>query len=56
MQESEVQMHFIESIFNMSPDYGSGMLETVIVLVLFVVPTVIAIAQKNLNRHPSRAK
>ncbi len=56
LRESEVHMNFIESILNMSPDNGSGVLETVIVLVLFVVPAVIAIVRKNLNRHTCRAE
>ena len=52
--ESEVPMNFIETIFGVSPDLGSGALEAAILLVALAIPIAIAVLRTNLRRHNDR--
>jgi hypothetical protein len=47
-------MNFIESIFGVSPDLGSGALEAAMLLVALVIPIAIAVLGTNLRRHNDR--
>jgi hypothetical protein len=48
-------MHFIETIFHVAPDHGSGTLEFAIVLaVLFSAATLLALRMRQLRRRASR--
>jgi ABC-type phosphate transport system permease subunit len=46
-------MGFIERIFHLSPDNGSGMLEAAIVIVVFIVPVALALSwqRRSARRH-----
>jgi ABC-type phosphate transport system permease subunit len=47
-------MYFIERVFHLSPDHGSGVLEATILLTLFLIPIAIAIFRTSTKRHAHR--
>lgn len=48
-------MDFIERIFHLSPDHGSGVLEATILVIVFVLPIAVAVLRTSLKRHAERA-
>jgi hypothetical protein len=46
-------MNFIEQIFHVSPDNGTGALEVTILIVLLIVPVVFAVLR---TRHTSKRR
>jgi len=49
--ESRVLMDFIERIFHISPDHGSGVLESTILLTLLLIPIAVALLRSRLKRQ-----
>ena len=45
-------MDFIERIFHIAPDYGSGALEAAIVLATLAIPLALAVLRTSRTRRP----
>jgi ABC-type phosphate transport system permease subunit len=53
--ESRVLVDFIERIFHISPDHGSGVLEATILLTLLLIPIAVALLRSRLRRQNAHA-
>jgi hypothetical protein len=54
LRYKEENVDFIERIFHVAPDGGTGSLELAILLVLVIFPLVVLMFRKNRARRPSQ--